>query len=105
VIRVHVDRLDLGTEAAASLKVTEDDQLADTHDLTVELGDMNPPAGVTALGQSLLVAAAIRRILDPTRRARHRTEGEQLDHPGKVVLGAGSKYEPLRPGSMLERRA
>ena len=35
---VHMHGLDLGAQAAATLKVAEDDQLAHTHDFVAHLG-------------------------------------------------------------------
>jgi hypothetical protein len=49
VVGVHVHGLDLGAETAASLQVTEHDELADPHHLVAELGHQHGTGAILDL--------------------------------------------------------
>jgi hypothetical protein len=63
VIRVHVDRLDFGTQPAACLEVPKDDELARPHHLAGQLGHQHDAAISRAVGQRGTIRIEIVGIL------------------------------------------
>jgi hypothetical protein len=100
MVRVDMDRLDLGTEASAMLEVTEHDQLAHPNRLTPQVGHQQR-AGARV---DIVQGGRIRSQVGCHRRAGLDGAQRQQGHQASDIVGpGGANGQPVRRHAVTAR--